>query len=483
MQTQYATCRTLLTQKQGKGFSEAEAKDFLRQALTQLMRLHDLKQSHGAISLDTIAYDYSRMQIMLLNSNGTNHPNYLAPEVSQTRQAAPTADIYALGVVIIILLTGLPPEALKAQNDTWNWQDRCIVSDQFIQILSIALSANPAFRYVNAGQMLKALQVILPAEAAILVIETDNPFNKSVVIPSQPPITKNPTSRQPAPPIPLSSELDSPESLNLVPDYSHKVEKLKAALPDSPTYRKTKTSKDPSKASNKSKIRILLAILLVVGVAVGGVIGTYLYMQSKSADNAKKNLEFANAVTQLTDKAIARLYEKKKADDDVEKLIALAKDKYENAGNLTEAKIILQAIPVSSRIRPKADSFLAQWEEDTKKNKALIQKAEKAGKDGKWQLAIDTVKGISPTPYWQKRGKAIAEEAKKQKLANPVEVKSSPPQTTIPVSPAEDIPAPEPRAVYQEPAPVERSEPVQERSEPSRSESAPVAPPPPRVAN
>jgi len=479
MQTQYATCRTLLTQKQGKGFSEAEAKDFLRQALTQLVRLHDLKQSHGAISLDTIAYDYSRMQIMLLTSNGTNHPNYLAPEVSQTRQAAPTADIYALGVVIIVLLTGLPPEALKAPNDTWNWQDRCIVSDQFIQILNITLSANPAFRYVNAGQMLKALQVILPAEVAIPTIEVDNPSIKPVGISTAPPIAKNLPPNLPAP-VPSYSNANSPESLNLAPDYSHKIEKLKAELPDSPTYRKAKTSKEPSKVLKKSKIRILLAILSGVGVTGAGVVGAYFYMQSKSAD---QKLQFTNAVTDSVNKASASLNQKIKTEENLGKLVTLAKDKYENAGNLTEALTILKAIPPDSFTRAKADKFSAQWQEDNKKSTELVQKAEKAIKEKNWELAINTVKNLSPSPYWQKRGNTIAAEAKKQKMAPPVAVSPNPPaqpETIAPDpqrAPSQEAAVPQPQTTFREAAPAERSEPA-----PSRSESAPP-PPPPRVAN
>jgi len=184
--SQYITYRSLLAKKQGKGFSEVEAKDILRQVLTQLIRLHDQKQAHGSISLDTVAYDPNRMQIILLAGNGSNNPIYLAPEVLQNRQTNPTADIYALGVVMIVLLTGLPPEALKTPNNTWNWEDRCIVSDQLIQILNIALTLDRDFRYVNAGQMLHALQPIISMpepkiESTIINPAIRNPLNNLAV--------------------------------------------------------------------------------------------------------------------------------------------------------------------------------------------------------------------------------------------------------------------------------------------------------------
>jgi hypothetical protein len=97
----------------------------------------------------------------LLPSNGRNNPIYLAPEVVQTRQATPTADIYAVAVVMIVLLTGSPPEELKTAMDMWNWEERCNISDRFIQILNIALSATRDFRYVNAGQMIRSLKPII----------------------------------------------------------------------------------------------------------------------------------------------------------------------------------------------------------------------------------------------------------------------------------------------------------------------------------
>ena len=76
MQTQYSTYRTLLAPVSGHGLSEAEAKDILRQILQYLIELHDRNQSHGAVSLDTVAYDYRRMEITLLAANGENHPSY-----------------------------------------------------------------------------------------------------------------------------------------------------------------------------------------------------------------------------------------------------------------------------------------------------------------------------------------------------------------------------------------------------------------------
>jgi hypothetical protein len=477
MQTQYSTYRTLLAPVSGHGLSEAEAKDILQQILPHLCEMHDRQQSHGSVSLDTVAYDYSRMEIILLSSNGSNNPIYLAPEVLQTQQATPTGDIYALGVVIIVLLTGFPPQALKAQNDTWNWQQLCNVSDQFMQILNIALSAEPDLRYDNAGQMLKSLQPIInPSEPTLTSLASD--YGTLLLSPK---FLKVLSSRKSSP-VPLSTESLAQESSNSEQsdselNYSHKTKKLKVNFSNTQIYRKANTSKNQSQVTTKKDItRKLLAITLGIGVIVSSAFGAYFYARSKSADIEKKNLELANVVDQLKDKEtlrtseIARTDEERKADNDVDKLISLAKAKYENAGDLIESKTMLQAIPLDSRMRSKADQLLAQWELDIKKNTALIQKAEKAAKDEKWQIAIDTVKSISPTPYWQLRGKEIVEEAK-QKLATTTVAPSSQ-SATAPLTNVDTL-----RTV-----PAETYIPPAETYTPPAEKAAPPLPPAPRVA-
>jgi hypothetical protein len=477
MPTQYSTYRTLLAPVSGHGLSEAEAKDILRQILPHLCEMHDRQQSHGSISLDTVAYDYSRMEIILLSPNGSNNPIYLAPEFLQTKQATPTGDIYALGVVIIVLLTGFPPQSLKAQNDTWNWQQLCNVSDQFMQILNIALSGEPDLRYDNAGQMLKSLQPIInPSEPTLTSLASDN---GTLLL--SPKFLKVLSLRQSSP-VPLSTESIASESSNSEqsdsePNYSHKTKKLKVNFSNTQIYRKANTSKNQSQVTTKDITRKLLTITLGIGVIVSSAFGAYFYARSKSADIEMKNLELANVVDQLKDKEIlrtseiARTDEERKADDDVDKLISLAKDKYENAGDLIESKTMLQAIPLDSRMRSKADQLLAQWEKDIKNNSALIQKAEKATKEEKWQIAIDTVKGISPTPYWQSRGKEIVEEAK-QKLASSTFVA---PTSQSVVSPLLNVDTPRtmPTEIYIPPA---------ETYTPPAEKPSPPLPPAPRVA-
>ncbi len=462
--SQYVTYRSLLAKRQGQGFTEVEVTDILRQVLSQLTRLHELKQAHGAISLDTVVYDSNRMHIVLLPENWMSHPIYLAPEVAQTRQATPAADIYALGVFTIVLLTGRSPEELKTSDNEWNWEDRCNVSNRFIQMLNMALFDSSDFRYVNAGQMLRSLQPILN--------NIDLPLELPITSPA---ISENPESPDDS----LDIEPLDIEPLDFDSNDSDKISQLKAELPNSPTYRKATSSKEVSKTAKKSRIRILFVMFLGIGITAMGIVGTYFYIQSKSAETTSKNLQAMNLAMRsfVMESAIARFENTKKTNENSNKLISLAKDKYENSGNLAEAQAMLQTIPANSSMRSKADLILKQWQEDTKKNNDLIKKAEIAIENGNWQQAIDTVKDVSSTPYWQIRSKKIAENAKQQQLAKKIAEPSPVDAPTI-ISPPvlETAPPEEPSAPVQEPPPS-YSAPSQESSSPRES------PPPPRAAN
>ncbi|MBK1990144.1 hypothetical protein A0J48_021890 [Sphaerospermopsis aphanizomenoides BCCUSP55] len=155
---------TLILERLGRGFSEAETIDILRQVLPQLAQIHLQGLAHGAISSDTLAQNQSNLQTVLLNSPGFAHPSYAAPEQLHTGQISTSGDIYALGVTMIVLLTGKSPELLRNYDGTWNWQDDCFVSDQLAGILEQAIAIQPQYRYPDAMQMLSAINsVFTPA--------------------------------------------------------------------------------------------------------------------------------------------------------------------------------------------------------------------------------------------------------------------------------------------------------------------------------
>jgi serine/threonine protein kinase len=484
MQAQYSTYRTLLAQVSGQGISEAEAQDILRQILSCLNELHDRQQAHGAISLDTVAYDYKRMEIILLAADGENHPIYLAPEIAQTQQVTPAADIYALGMSLIELLTGLPPESLKAENNTWTWQEHCNVSDQLQQILNTALLAEPAFRFVNAEQMLRSLQPDIISHAPSTLTALNQSTHSLIAIPApNSAVQKALALGSP------SAETHSLELLTLEPNHNKttktKDKKLKINFPNSQIYRKARfAQKTPLSANPKRGIPVLVAILLGFGTTISGAVGSYFYMQPKLANNAKGDVELANVVNQSMEQAIDHVYETKKVDANKAQLAALDKDKDANIGGLSGSKTILKTIPFGSRMRAKAEQFLTQSTED-KKGSDLVQKLGAATQTEKVQSALDTFKSISPSSDWQSRGKI--EEAK-QKLPEPTVALSTPSATSSSLT--TDTPSSSTTEAYVPPAetsppPVEAYAPSVEtsyRPTAERSSGLPI-PPAPRVAN
>lgn len=454
----------MLAKKQGKGFSETETKEILRQVLAQLNTLHERRQSHGSISLDTIAYDQKRMLIVLLPSNGRNNPIYLAPEVVQTRQATPTADIYAVAVVMIVLLTGSSPEELKTATDMWNWEERCNISDRFIQILNIALSATRDFRYVNAGQMIRSLKPIIaipepkidptrinPAIAAASVSELQNEGSQVAFTNGSNSLgstklgaTSGDITSKAEDGIKSqfnrleitgksSGDFSQSDFFAFQLPFSNENEDDDLSQSEVPKNSKasiTKTNRSGDIASSQngslislkdneesvesmptSKFRLLLAAIFAGGIIIGGLLSVLILYRFIELSNSR-NLQAISSAD--LDKAIARVYDSKKAEENIDKLLTLAQYKYEYSGNLSEAETMLQSIPSNILAQNRGDQLLVKWKEDQKKNSAVIQQAETALKNGNWQLAIDTVKTISPTPYWQDRGKIITEEAKQR---------------------------------------------------------------------
>ncbi|MFM2063532.1 MAG: hypothetical protein RLZZ507_3202 [Cyanobacteriota bacterium] len=133
------TLRAVLAQRQGKGFSEVEATNILRQLLPQIDYLHQQNQAHCQISLDTIIQN--NQQIILTATPTTQTANQI--NIQQ--------DIYDLSIVIIELLTGKVGSSLRNADGSWNWQDDCFVSDQFTDVINrmIGNSAQGRFNYIN----------------------------------------------------------------------------------------------------------------------------------------------------------------------------------------------------------------------------------------------------------------------------------------------------------------------------------------------
>ena len=153
------TYSILLEQRQGKGFSESQVTELLKQVLSQLAQIHNQGGVHGAISLDSLIKDENSQQTLLIFSPELTLPIRFPPEQLRTGQITATGDIYALGVTAIALLTGKLPEDLQNEYGMLDWQDDCTVTDQLIRILETAIAPLPHERYDNAMKMLMAMNL------------------------------------------------------------------------------------------------------------------------------------------------------------------------------------------------------------------------------------------------------------------------------------------------------------------------------------
>ena len=170
--------------QQGKAFSEAEVRLFLRQLLPVLAHIHAKGIIHRDISPDNIILRQGdRLPVLIdfgvvkevvtrmhLNdgkgaqATTVGKAGYAPSEQIQTGRSYPSSDLYALAVTAIVLLTGQEPPALFDDlNFTWKWEEFAIVSPGLAQVLNKALGFRPGDRYQSVSEMAKALQASAPA--------------------------------------------------------------------------------------------------------------------------------------------------------------------------------------------------------------------------------------------------------------------------------------------------------------------------------
>jgi WG containing repeat len=142
-ETDLKTYRTLLTQRNGKGFSEAEVTNFLQQILPQLEAHHDQEDLQGTLSLDTLAIKHDR--VIWLS------------DFSFSSQSSITRYIYDLGLCAIELLTAKHLSELRNPDGIWNWENYCFVSTELAQTIERMLKDFPEHRFQSAIEVLSAL--------------------------------------------------------------------------------------------------------------------------------------------------------------------------------------------------------------------------------------------------------------------------------------------------------------------------------------
>lgn len=174
--------------EQGQCFSEAEIIQFLRQILPVLSYLHIQGIIHRDIAPDNIIYRSSDKLPVLIDLGGVkelvlevgtqvagdsqNSPTatfssggtrlgkigYAPDEQIRLGIVAPHSDLYALGVTIVVLMTGKQPSQLIDPHTlNWIWNRELNLSEPLRRTLNRMLATRPSERFHCADDILRSL--------------------------------------------------------------------------------------------------------------------------------------------------------------------------------------------------------------------------------------------------------------------------------------------------------------------------------------
>lgn len=186
-------------------FSEAEVIQWLRDLLPVLTYLHERNIVHRDISPDNVMLpNYQSRPVLIdfglvkqtvtqiwavhsdifsgLGKSFVGKYGYAPLEQIRMGQCYPCSDLYALGVTVVVLLTGKDPNFLMDQGSLeWQWHDYAKVSDDLTQILDKMLAEKPKNRYQSAQEVLADLPlhtspevIAVPTPLMELQIEIDH---------------------------------------------------------------------------------------------------------------------------------------------------------------------------------------------------------------------------------------------------------------------------------------------------------------------
>ncbi|MCS6814680.1 MAG: protein kinase [Cyanobacteria bacterium] len=174
--------------QQGQLFTEADVVQLLRQLLPVLDYLHSVGVVHRDIAPDNLMQRFVDKLPVLIDFGGVKQlaatvaselagqaatpaatavpsqgtrlgkVGYAPEEQIRLGIAYPHSDLYALGVTMLVLLTGREPqELLNPQTLEWQWQHYVQVSPALAAILNQMIAHRPNDRFQSANQVLQAL--------------------------------------------------------------------------------------------------------------------------------------------------------------------------------------------------------------------------------------------------------------------------------------------------------------------------------------
>jgi serine/threonine protein kinase len=175
----------------GQPWSEPQVVDLLTELLDVLAFVHQANVIHRDLKPANILRRDRDGKLVLIDfgavkqisTGGLAEPTHLTiaigtPRYMPTEQSHGkprfTSDIYAIGMIGIQALTGLPPYALSEDQSTseWVWQDRAIASPQLKAVLERMVKYDFRQRYESAESALQALSALYtPIADTIAAVE------------------------------------------------------------------------------------------------------------------------------------------------------------------------------------------------------------------------------------------------------------------------------------------------------------------------
>lgn len=171
-------------QRQGQTFSESEVIQLLKELLPVLDYLHSIDIVHRDISPANIMFSNEKQKPILIDfgvvkevvnqilsgqystfahppkATLVGKPGYSPPEQIQLGDCFPCSDFYALGMTVLVLLTGCDARVSRNQ-----WRTYSGVQEPLAKILERMLADRPRERYQTAAEILADLNRLSSAES------------------------------------------------------------------------------------------------------------------------------------------------------------------------------------------------------------------------------------------------------------------------------------------------------------------------------
>lgn len=219
----------------GDRFSEAEVLKLLHQVLPVLDYIHSIGVIHRDIAPDNLILRNSDGLPVLIDFGGVKQlatvvqqqvgaavvptrlgkVGYAPEEQLETGAVSPSADLYALAVTVLTLLTGESPQTLyDAYNKRWRWRDEVNLSPRLGMVLDRMLAPRVGDRYTSASAVMQALSTPNAYPDATATVRAVDPTRAVAPGRGYVPPTRAADPPMPAPPRLAAPRTSSPGRFN-----------------------------------------------------------------------------------------------------------------------------------------------------------------------------------------------------------------------------------------------------------------------------